>query len=149
MQVEDMLLLLADVQRRFPEVQGVCCGAILSTYQRLRLEDVCARLGLQVRSKPSFWCATCDPLTSKLDAGYAGGLNFERERLAHTGLTFALVTRATQALCFLTVLTFALVTRATQALCFLTVLTFALGPCDTGAVLPVAPRAGATAGCDD
>lgn len=35
-EVEDLLLLLADVKRRFPAVEGVCCGAILSTYQRLR-----------------------------------------------------------------------------------------------------------------
>ena len=29
-----------------PQVTAVCCGAILSTYQRLRVESVCYRLGL-------------------------------------------------------------------------------------------------------
>ncbi len=69
--MEDLLLLLADVKRRFPEVdnpscfdldipccdidnpcvasevEAVCSGAVLSTYQRLRVEGVCARLGLK------------------------------------------------------------------------------------------------------
>lgn len=38
--------LLADVCERFPGVRGVACGAILSTYQRGRVEAVCRALGL-------------------------------------------------------------------------------------------------------
>jgi diphthine-ammonia ligase len=34
------------LQRRFPDVTAVSCGAILSNYQRFRVEDVCSRLGL-------------------------------------------------------------------------------------------------------
>jgi diphthine-ammonia ligase len=34
------------VQRRFPEVSAVSCGAILSNYQRFRVEDVCSRVGI-------------------------------------------------------------------------------------------------------
>ena len=45
-EVEDLFELLAEVQRRFPELGGVSCGAIFSTYQRNRVEHVCARLGL-------------------------------------------------------------------------------------------------------
>ena len=45
-EVEDLHELLAEVLMRFPDVSAVSCGAILSTYQRLRVEDVCARLGL-------------------------------------------------------------------------------------------------------
>jgi diphthine-ammonia ligase len=45
-EVEDLYMLLEDVKRLFPEVEGVTCGAILSTYQRTRLEHVCGRLGL-------------------------------------------------------------------------------------------------------
>jgi diphthamide synthase (EF-2-diphthine--ammonia ligase) len=52
-QVEDMLVLLADVVRRYPEVDAVCSGAVLSTYQRLRVESVCDRLGL--RSLAPLW----------------------------------------------------------------------------------------------
>ena len=45
-EVEDLFELLRDVQARHPEVDAVCSGAILSTYQRVRVEHVCARLGL-------------------------------------------------------------------------------------------------------
>jgi diphthine-ammonia ligase len=45
-EVEDLYDLLADVKRAHPSVAGVSCGAILSTYQRLRVEAVCARVGL-------------------------------------------------------------------------------------------------------
>jgi diphthamide synthase (EF-2-diphthine--ammonia ligase) len=33
-------------QARHPEVEAVASGAIASDYQRLRVEDVCRRLGL-------------------------------------------------------------------------------------------------------
>lgn len=45
-EVEDLYRLLASVKRAQPSVSAVCSGAILSTYQRLRVEHVCARLGL-------------------------------------------------------------------------------------------------------
>lgn len=45
-EVEEMFMLLKDIKEEFPDVGGVCSGAILSTYQRLRVEDVCRRLGL-------------------------------------------------------------------------------------------------------
>eukprot|EP01035_Chromulina_nebulosa_P029159 gene29159-38622_t len=45
-EVEDLYLLLRDVKDQFPSVSGVSCGAIVSTYQRLRLEHVCVKLGL-------------------------------------------------------------------------------------------------------
>ncbi|CAN0140341.1 unnamed protein product, partial [Discosporangium mesarthrocarpum] len=45
-EVEDLLQLLMEVKERFPEVAGVSSGAILSTYQRTRVESVCTRLGL-------------------------------------------------------------------------------------------------------
>jgi len=46
-EVEDLRALLARVQAQFPEVQAVASGAVLSTYQRTRVESVCERLGLQ------------------------------------------------------------------------------------------------------
>ncbi len=45
-EVEDLYELLKEVQNRFPSVQGISSGAILSTYQRTRIESVCCRLGL-------------------------------------------------------------------------------------------------------
>lgn len=44
-EVEDLLRLLARVQEQ-EGVQGVSVGAILSDYQRVRVESVCLRLGL-------------------------------------------------------------------------------------------------------
>jgi len=49
-EVEDMFVLLRDVKQQFPDVEGVSCGAIVSTYQRLRVESICQRLGLTVLS---------------------------------------------------------------------------------------------------
>lgn len=45
-ETEDLYLLLKTVLENHPDVQGVSVGAILSSYQRTRVEDVCARLGL-------------------------------------------------------------------------------------------------------
>lgn len=47
-EVEDLFLLLQDVLEQHPEIDAVSCGAILSNYQRLRVENVCSRLGLKV-----------------------------------------------------------------------------------------------------
>eukprot|EP00929_Paragymnodinium_shiwhaense_P064744 TRINITY_DN32478_c0_g1_i1.p1 TRINITY_DN32478_c0_g1~~TRINITY_DN32478_c0_g1_i1.p1 ORF type:complete len:716 (-),score=138.93 TRINITY_DN32478_c0_g1_i1:409-2556(-) len=47
-EVEDLLLLLQDALKAHPSVEAVSCGAILSNYQRLRVENVCQRLGLKV-----------------------------------------------------------------------------------------------------
>ncbi|KAF8773606.1 diphthine--ammonia ligase-like [Argiope bruennichi] len=46
-EVEDLYKLLKKVKDSV-EVQGVSVGAIFSDYQRLRVENVCERLGLQV-----------------------------------------------------------------------------------------------------
>ncbi|KAK9894873.1 adenine nucleotide alpha hydrolases-like protein [Cystobasidium minutum MCA 4210] len=46
-ETEDLYELLKQVLVAHPEVQGVSVGAILSNYQRVRVEHVCARLGLQ------------------------------------------------------------------------------------------------------
>lgn len=45
-EVEDMYILLHEVKRQLPCVTAICSGAIASDYQRLRVESVCARLGL-------------------------------------------------------------------------------------------------------
>ena len=45
-EVEDLLELLAEVKRKMPEVEAVCSGAVLSNYQRVRVEEVCGRLSL-------------------------------------------------------------------------------------------------------
>lgn len=45
-EVEDLMILLSEVKKQFPSIQGVSSGAIASDYQRLRVESVCSRLGL-------------------------------------------------------------------------------------------------------
>lgn len=45
-EVEDLLALLQAVLAAHPDVRGVSVGAIASDYQRIRVESVCARLGL-------------------------------------------------------------------------------------------------------
>lgn len=45
-EVESLYRLLKAVKEEFPEVKGVSSGAILSNYQRHRVENVCYRLGL-------------------------------------------------------------------------------------------------------
>ena len=44
-EVEDLFLALEQATQKY-EFEGVCSGAILSTYQRVRIEHVCNRLGL-------------------------------------------------------------------------------------------------------
>ncbi|KAG2156182.1 hypothetical protein DEU56DRAFT_906354 [Suillus clintonianus] len=45
-ETEDLYTLLEDVKAHHPDVQGVSVGAILSNYQRVRVEHVCRRLSL-------------------------------------------------------------------------------------------------------
>lgn len=45
-EVEDLFALLQSVKQSHPDIQAVASGAILSNYQRLRVENVCSRLGL-------------------------------------------------------------------------------------------------------
>jgi diphthine-ammonia ligase len=45
-ETEDLLLLLETVKQNHPEADALCSGAILSTYQRTRIESVALRLGL-------------------------------------------------------------------------------------------------------
>lgn len=45
-EIYDLYQLLTKVKAAHPSVQAVACGAILSTYQRTRVEYVCSRLSL-------------------------------------------------------------------------------------------------------
>eukprot|EP01062_Namystynia_karyoxenos_P059731 TRINITY_DN51153_c0_g1_i1.p1 TRINITY_DN51153_c0_g1~~TRINITY_DN51153_c0_g1_i1.p1 ORF type:complete len:650 (+),score=148.18 TRINITY_DN51153_c0_g1_i1:76-2025(+) len=45
-EVESLYALLQRCKEAFPDARAVCSGAILSNYQRLRVESVCHRLGL-------------------------------------------------------------------------------------------------------
>eukprot|EP00775_Hariotina_reticulata_P010371 gene10371-10529_t len=65
-EVEDLLSLLAFIQQQHPEVQAVATGAIASDYQRLRVENVCSRLGLV--SLAYLWHQPQDQLLSDMVA---------------------------------------------------------------------------------
>ncbi|KAI5783274.1 hypothetical protein FPQ18DRAFT_238094, partial [Pyronema domesticum] len=52
-ETEDLYLLLKSIKKQHPNVVAVTSGAILSNYQRTRVESVCSRLGL--RSLAYLW----------------------------------------------------------------------------------------------
>lgn len=45
-EIEDLYKLIQTIITHHPDIEGVSCGAILSHYQRTRVENVCDRLGL-------------------------------------------------------------------------------------------------------
>ncbi|ORX63156.1 hypothetical protein DM01DRAFT_1298162 [Hesseltinella vesiculosa] len=46
-ETEDLYQLLKEIKEKHPDAKGVSVGAILSNYQRVRVEHVCERLGLE------------------------------------------------------------------------------------------------------
>lgn len=69
-EVECLYELLREIKERHPQVQGVSSGAIMSTYQKNRVENVCNRLGLI--SLAFLWETPQVPLLqSMIDAGLA------------------------------------------------------------------------------
>ncbi|KAJ3150112.1 ATP binding domain 4 [Geranomyces michiganensis] len=81
-EVEDLLELLKDVQMAFPNVEGVSSGAILSSYQRVRVENVCARLDLT--SLAYMWRREQDELMQEM---VSVGLDAVLIKVASLGLT--------------------------------------------------------------
>ncbi|TKR94970.1 hypothetical protein L596_009195 [Steinernema carpocapsae] len=81
-EVEDLYVLLQRVLKEHPNVEGVSAGAILSSYQKVRLENVCERLGL----KPLcfLWERNQEEL---LDEMIAGGVNAVLIKVAAIGLS--------------------------------------------------------------
>ncbi len=69
-EVEDLHVLIQAVVSKHPEIKGVSVGAILSDYQRARVENVCVRLGLTCYSY--LWQRSQDEL---LDEMVVCGLN--------------------------------------------------------------------------
>lgn len=49
-EIEELYELLRTVKSKIPDLEAVSVGAILSSYQRTRVENVCSRLGLVVLS---------------------------------------------------------------------------------------------------
>ena len=66
-EVEDLYNLLKSVIEKFPDIEGVSCGAIASTYQRLRVESVCDRLNL--KSIAYLWMRDSSSLFDEMVSG--------------------------------------------------------------------------------
>lgn len=45
-EIEDLYQLIKTIVSKHPDIEGVSCGAILSHYQRTRVENICDRFGL-------------------------------------------------------------------------------------------------------
>lgn len=67
-EVEDLYELLTIVKYRYPDVEAVVSGVVASSYQRLRIEEVCARLGL-VSIAPLWKSDQMTLLREEIDAG--------------------------------------------------------------------------------
>lgn len=80
-EVEDLYELVRHVQQSIPNLEAVSVGAILSDYQRLRVEDVCARLGLI--SLAYLWAQPQQPLVERM---LAAGLDAVLVKVAALGL---------------------------------------------------------------
>lgn len=91
-ETEDLIPLLEEVMKVHPEVNALCSGAILSTYQRTRIESVALRLGLTplaylwqypFLAPPS---ARLDSLTGLLDDMNAAGCDSRIIKIASGGM---------------------------------------------------------------
>ena len=88
-EVEDLYALVSSVLALHPTASAVCSGAILSHYQRLRVESVCRRLGLT--SLAPLWQRLQRPLLREMiDSGVqaiivkAASMGLGRELLGKT-----------------------------------------------------------------
>ncbi|CAD6935957.1 unnamed protein product [Tilletia controversa] len=69
-ETEDLLDLLLEVKNNHPDVEGVSVGAILSNYQRIRVEHVSLRPELQLTPLTYLWQRSQDDLLAEMvDAG--------------------------------------------------------------------------------
>ncbi|KAK9376943.1 uncharacterized protein V1513DRAFT_223455 [Lipomyces chichibuensis] len=81
-ETEDLYTLLQTVKALHPDIEAVSVGAILSTYQRSRVENVCSRLGLTVLAY--LWRRDQAAL---FDEMIQGGINAIVIKVAGAGLT--------------------------------------------------------------
>ncbi|KAF9913023.1 hypothetical protein EC991_005891 [Linnemannia zychae] len=80
-ETEDLFELLSAVKAAHPDLEAVSVGAILSNYQRIRVENVCSRLGLVALSY--LWQRNQEEL---LDEMAQAGVNAVLVKIAAIGL---------------------------------------------------------------
>ncbi|CDH10471.1 related to Putative ribonuclease YLR143W [Zygosaccharomyces bailii ISA1307] len=91
-EIEDLYQLLFEVHKKIPDIQAVSVGAILSSYQRTRVEDVCGRLGLIVlsylwqRDQTELMCEMCLMSSTEKDEDASGKLEARLIKVAAIGL---------------------------------------------------------------
>ncbi|KAK8847652.1 hypothetical protein IAR55_005511 [Kwoniella newhampshirensis] len=85
-ETEDLMSLLGKVMSAHPEATALASGAILSTYQRLRIEHVCTRLNLT--SLSYLWQSAQLPL---LDSMLSSGVEAVIMKVAGVGLGVGVV----------------------------------------------------------
>ncbi|MCJ1325321.1 hypothetical protein MMC10_001984 [Thelotrema lepadinum] len=88
-ETEDLLPLLRRIQAHHPEANALSSGAILSTYQRTRVESVCSRLGLTSLAFLWQWPLLPSPTGSPgalLEDGANVGLDARIVKVASGGL---------------------------------------------------------------
>ena len=92
-ETEDLVPLLERIKKHHPEADALCSGAILSTYQRTRIESVALRLGLMplaylwqypILPPPS---SRGDSLTGLLEDMHAAGCNARIIKIASGGMS--------------------------------------------------------------
>ncbi|KAE8212829.1 hypothetical protein CF327_g3565 [Tilletia walkeri] len=82
-ETEDLYELLLEVKQNHPDVEGVSVGAILSNYQRIRVEHVSLRPELQLTPLTYLWQRSQDEL---LDEMVKAGINAVLIKVAGIGL---------------------------------------------------------------
>ncbi|KAL4928851.1 uncharacterized protein BDV17DRAFT_298376 [Aspergillus undulatus] len=96
-ETESLIPLLQRIKSTHPEANAVCAGAILSTYQRTRIEDVAGRLGLT----PLAWLWQYPFLPASAERRSLGGADSEAgllEDMAAAGCRARIVKVASGAL---------------------------------------------------
>lgn len=97
-ETEDLLPLLQGILRAHPEADALCSGAILSTYQRTRVESIAVRLGLtplaylwQYPALPPPGAGRADSLTGLLEDMDAAGCDARIIKIASGGIKESLL----------------------------------------------------------
>ena len=89
-EVEDLHALLVDCKARFSSMEAISTGAVFSTYQKLRVENCCNRLGLV--SLAPLWEM---PQSQVLDLVEQNGITAVIAKTAFVGLTDAHIGKST------------------------------------------------------
>lgn len=86
-ETEDLHALLKQVKRHHPDIQAVSVGAILSNYQRTRVEHVCFRDSIQLQPLTYLWQRSQAKLLAEMTSPSAAPFTSILIKVAGIGLT--------------------------------------------------------------